>query len=237
MPLDLTGQKFGRLTAIRPTAERMDHKVIWLFRCDCGKEKLIAGTSVKRGVTQSCGCLYSDAARYYFEGDRVGRLTIKSYVGKARYLCVCDCGNETTVSSTNFRKTQSCGCYRNELRTTHGMSKSRDFKRWHAMLTRCNKPSHESFKHYGGRGIKVCERWMKFENFMEDMGPAPAGLSIDRIDVNGDYEPSNCRWVDQKTQCQNKRPRLDVAIDSLTLEELELILILKRDQVALGRSK
>src|SRR6185503_18205761 len=78
------------------------------------------------------------------------------------------------------------------------------YQSWHGMKTRCLRPSSRMYYRYGGRGITVCERWMQFENFLADMGERPAGMSLDRIDSNGNYEPSNCRWADDKTQNRNR---------------------------------
>ena len=89
--------------------------------------------------------------------------------------------------------------------TTHGMFGTKTYMAWAAAIQRCTNPKTKGFKNYGGRGIKVCERWAKFENFLEDMGVCSAGLSLERSDVNGDYSPDNCLWSDRKTQAINRR--------------------------------
>lgn len=128
------------------------------------------------------------------------------------WRCRCSCGAETVVPANNLTNgnTTSCGCRGSrrtlgERATRHGMSDTPTFKSWQAMLDRCRYPSHVSWKWYGAKGVVVCERWHQFENFVADMGARPSGASIDRIDPSGNYEPSNCRWADAKTQASNKR--------------------------------
>lgn len=148
-------------------------------------------------------------------GQTFGRLTAVRRVerrGKdSRFLCRCICGVETVVTLGNLRKghTKSCGCANREAtsaaNSTHGLSKTRVYRIWSGMRNRCFNRNNKRFPYYGGRGISVCDRWSGFESFLEDMGFPEEGQSIDRIDPNGNYEPSNCRWVDMKTQCRNKR--------------------------------
>lgn len=99
---------------------------------------------------------------------------------------------------------------------THGRSLTREYGTWADMLYRCNTPSAPNFSYYGGRGIRVCDRWREFELFLEDMGPAPADMSIERKDVNGHYEPSNCRWATAREQARNRRNTRRVTINGAT---------------------
>lgn len=156
-------------------------------------------------------------------GQEFGMLVVicefgRSPSGKRTWLCECQCGSLCTPIGGNLKSgvTNSCGCQvvraTRERNTKHGKCLSGAHRTWKAMRQRCLNPMAEKFPDYGGRGIRVCERWNSFENFLEDMGERPEGLSIDRIDVDGDYEPGNCRWATQVEQRSNQRR-------STTLEE------------------
>src|SRR4051812_1318133 len=131
-------------------------------------------------------------------GIRFGRLVVQiaSYdkAGRRnRALCRCDCGEVVKIRHENLvdGHSRSCGCLAREQMSvkmrTHGMRHTPEYRTWMSMMTRCYNPNHDSYQHYGGRGILVCERWHKFEHFFSDMGARPSGTSLDRINVNGNY--------------------------------------------------
>lgn len=141
-------------------------------------------------------------------GQRFHKLVALAPTGKNSrrmmcWLCQCDCGGTAIVRIDHLRNghTRSCGC----LYEKHGMRHTKTYKSWYNMLQRCSNSKINRWHIYGGRGIKVCERWQDFRNFFADMGERPEDHSLDRINVEGNYEPGNCRWATQKEQQNNRR--------------------------------
>lgn len=141
---------------------------------------------------------------------RFSRLTVRWPIGRDRrgsivWLCSCACGRLKTIASRHLLDgaTKACGC----LNRLHGQSRTPLHHIWTAMLQRCSNPNSQNYHRYGGRGIRVCERWMDFKNFALDMGPRPKGLTLDRINNDGNYEPLNCRWTTMAAQTANRSPR------------------------------
>lgn len=185
-------------------------------------------------------------------GIKFGRLLVVSFSGylpdggtstkkHAEWQCNCDCGNTKRISAASLKKshTQSCGCYQKDTTSlatiTHNKSKTKIYHVWQGIKERCYNQKNSQFTNYGGRGITVCQRWLdSFENFLADMGQPPSiKHSIDRINNDGDYEPSNCRWATNTEQCRNMRKTVFVEYNGKVLSRIEWSSILGISDAAL----
>lgn len=228
---DLTGEKYGFLTVMG-----FDSKIgivkMWKCKCDCGNTVVVRQGNLRSGSTKSCGCHQRQSSSdklIDLRGQKFGRLLITEFVGrikgKTKWKAICDCGNETIVSTSDLRSnnTKSCGCYVLESRIKHGHSRNHkitpEYSVWISMKGRCYNKNEKEYKYYGGRGIIVCDRWLeRFDNFFDDMGVRPSKKhSIDRINNDGNYEPSNCRWATTKEQSRNRSDNHYLSYGSVTM--------------------
>lgn len=160
--------------------------------------------------------------KYNLIGQKFGKLLVikesskRGSNGSCYWYCKCACGKELIVPAPSLKRgsSKSCGCWQKEnmslvksihRNAVHG-KESREYKTWQGMKDRCSRSKASNYKYYGARGIKVCDRWLKFENFLADMGKRPLGTTLDRIDTDGNYEPKNCRWATATQQINNRRP-------------------------------
>lgn len=229
---DLAGRRFSRLVA-----KRYLGKGRWECDCDCGGKAIVNGWNLRKGKVVSCGCYRSERQHELHAdraGKRYGRLTAIKRIYGQTWRCRCDCGNIVLVDGRNLDSghTRSCGCYKAEqsviCNTTHGESKTRLYGIWCDMKKRCHNKNSRAYKDYGGRGIRVCSEWLVWENFRDwafengysDIDEdARLQLSIERVDVNGNYEPSNCCWIPRNEQSRNRRcTRPVVQVDKQGIE-------------------
>lgn len=232
--IDLTGKRFNKLTVIAKGkgfyTSGGQYKTTWICKCDCGNIKEIASEKIRKGLTQSCGCVRKEKiSKVNFEdltGKKFGRLTVIRFLqpqeredSRRPWLCQCKCGNICQVEGNKLRSghTQSCGCIINEkignLNKKYQYSNKRLYSVYSQMIERCTDESNAKYKNYGGRGITVCEEWREnYDNFAEwafnsgyDAKAKYNQCTLDRIDVNKGYSPDNCRWVSVTVQQNNRR--------------------------------
>lgn len=163
-------------------------------------------------------------------GQRFGRLIVVKYHGQSKnrmflFECRCDCGSFVVKRGNHLIRgeVKSCGCFRRDFSAhlgsetaKHGCCETPSYESWSAMKQRCLNPNHQWYKNYGGRGIAICQRWMDFENFFDDMGERPPGTNLERKDNNSNYEPGNCKWATPKEQGRNRRDNRLISFAGIT---------------------
>lgn len=218
----MIGEKFNKLTVLAVSEERKYNLLNFKCICDCGEETLATKAQLLKGKKKSCGCLKNEkrllGSKYSVSiGDVFGRLRVISEAfpnkdGHYRVRCLCECGNESDVTTRQLHLSMvvSCGCKRLEGQYKHGMYDTRPMSIYGHMKRRCTTPKEAHYEDYGGRGISYDPKWETFEGFWEDMGEGYSDeLELDRIDPNGNYCKENCRWVDKYMQAFNTRKRKD----------------------------
>lgn len=224
------GQKFGRLTLVSSYVNNKNRSS-WRCVCECGKKVFVKDGSINNGHVRSCGCLRRECNRRYkpFEPKQtVARLTLLFKFRKNGILfwrSLCECGTRTTASDGNIRSgnVKSCGCLLRETaaarHTTHGESKKTpEWLAWKNMIDRCENPDHQAFKNYGMRGITVCRAWRRsYVAFLKDVGRRPSkGHTLNRIENNKGYCPSNVNWATWGEQGRNRRNNVFVTINGIS---------------------
>lgn len=164
------------------------------------------------------------AGHTYGKWTAIKKLEAKSRFHESLYLCKCECGTLRNVKIATLKsgRSKSCGCYNKKRLLKHGKARSGAANTWYGMIARCTNPDNPNYLQYGGRGIAICDRWMNLDNFIADMGERPSGMTLDRINVNGNYEPANCRWASRKQQCNNNRRNRQIIYNGKQLSIGEL---------------
>jgi hypothetical protein len=212
--LDLVNNKFGKIIVLKESNYlSKSGNIYWECECECGTIFRTRGYSLTSGHTSSCGCI--GRGRLNIVGKRYGKLLVTEYIGKddtshTLWKCKCDCGNECIIVGSELgRRTNSCGC----LKTKHGCNKKGNrlgiYGSWGNMMQRCYKPDGDSSKYYFGKGIRVYKKWHNFINFREwaMSNGYEDGLTIDRVDSDKGYFPSNCQWVSIEENMQRARTK------------------------------
>lgn len=199
------GKQYANWRVIK-LSQIKNKKRLYLCECNCGFKKEVRDDELKKEASQFCrNCRHKD--KEIKKGDKFGSWTILRQVEteekRKHYEVQCECGDIRILKGIRLRfgdsnKCRKCGS------TRHGLVHSKTYSTWESMIQRCTNPKQTKYKDYGGRGIKVCDRWLEFKNFLDDMGERPEKLELDRKDNDGNYEPNNCRWVTRSENLKNR---------------------------------
>ena len=207
---DLAGMKFGKWSVLAEVGRGSKGEKLYECKCKCGFIKNHVRSTLTRKISTQCkACRMIELnKREDLSGKKFGSWLVGEKIKNEErnewfYKCTCDCGTKKEIAAHQLKSNHTTKCHicRNK---THGMSYTDTFRIWSGILRRCTNKNVKAYPRYGGRGISVCERWLKFENFYADMGDRPKGLQIDRINNDGNYEPSNCRWATCKENVNNR---------------------------------
>lgn len=223
---DLQGCIFNKLKVLSVSGSNSSAGKVWNCLCECGNETTATSTELVNNKKKSCGCSRTEANIDRLAGKTFGEFDVLEDIGSSKhgrlYLCECSCGTRLEMNSSWLKnigkgsRKRHCGCKdvvrvkpEAAKRYTHKMTGSPAYNTWSNMLQRTTNENRWDYKHYGARGISVCERWLKFENFFEDMGEKPQGMSLERLKLGEGYSKENCIWADETTQNYHQRVRKD----------------------------
>lgn len=223
---NLQGQIFNKLKVISISDKHSSAGKIWNCLCECGKETTATSTELVNEKKKSCGCSRTDANIDRLSGETFGEFYVIEDVGSSNYgrlyVCQCSCGMKLEMSSSHLKQIGKgsrkihCGCKEvvrikptTAKRYTHKMTGSPTYNTWSNMVQRTTNENRWDYVHYGARGINVSEQWLRFENFFEDMGEKPEGMSLERLKLDEGYCKENCVWADETTQNYHQRVRKD----------------------------